>query len=162
MRNIIMTFIKSLASGIALLCVLFASSASMAHSDEYLDAQKAPNGGQLRMAGVYHFELVVANVSKLSKSNPVVIYLTDHAGNNISSANASGAVTILSGKSKTTIMLKPDGDNRLKGVGNYASSQTMKVVASIALPGKPTQQARFTPFVKFKTMSKSAHAMHVN
>ena len=145
-----MTFIKSLASGIALLCVLFASSASMAHSDEYLDAQKAPNGGQLRMAGVYHFELVVANVSKVSKSNPVLVYVTDHAGKKVSSANASGAVTILSGKTKTVIKLNPAGDNRLKGVGNYASSPTMKVVASITLPGKPTEKVSFTPFVKSK------------
>ena len=145
-----MTFIKSLASGIALLCVLFASSASMAHSDEYLDAQKAPNGGQLRMAGVYHFELVVANVSKLSKSNPVLVYVTDHAGKKISSANASGAVTILSGKTKTSIKLRSDGENRLKGMGNYASLPTMKVVASITLPGKPTEKVSFTPFVKSK------------
>ena len=145
-----MTYIKSLASGIALLCVLFASSASMAHSDEYLDAQKAPNGGQLRMAGVYHFELVVANVSKLSKSNPVLVYVTDHAGKKISSANASGAVTILSGKTKTSIKLRSDGENRLKGMGNYASLPTMKVVASITLPGKPTEKVSFTPFVKSK------------
>ncbi|HQV40416.1 MAG TPA: hypothetical protein PKY03_02285 [Moraxellaceae bacterium] len=156
-----MTFIKSLASGIALLCVLFASSASMAHSDEYLDAQKAPNGGQLRMAGVYHFELVVANVSKVSKSNPVLVYVTDHAGKKVSSANASGAVTILSGKTKTVIKLNPAGDNRLKGVGNYASSPTMKVVASITLPGKQTEQARFTPFFISKIKSKAAHAKHV-
>ncbi len=143
-----MTLIKSLAASIALLGVLFASSASMAHSDEYLDAQKAPNGGQLRMAGVYHFELVVAKVGQSLKNNSVLVYITDHAGNKISSTNTSGSVTILSGKTKTVIKLKPDGENRLKGVGHYASSPTMKVVASITLLGKPTQQARFTPFLK--------------
>ena len=41
-----------------------ASPTLFAHTDDVLDTQKAPNGGQLRMAGVYHYELVVANDSK--------------------------------------------------------------------------------------------------
>ena len=32
----------------------FATLPAVAHDDAYLAAQKAPNGGQLRMAGPYH------------------------------------------------------------------------------------------------------------
>ncbi len=126
------------------------STAALAHSDEYLDTQKAPNGGQLRMAGAYHFELVVAKDSKEAKDNPLVVYVTDHAGTKVSTVGAGGTATVLAGKAKATMTLTPDGDNRLKGVGKYASAQDMKAVVSIALAGKAAEQARFTPLAAIK------------
>jgi len=122
-----------------------ASPLLLAHSDEYLDTQKAPNGGQQRMAGLYHFELVVAKDRKEAKDGPVVVHVTDHAGTKISTAGASGSATILSGKNKVTATLVPEGENRLKGTAKYASTPDMKVVVSITFPGKPAEQARFTP-----------------
>lgn len=144
---------------------LFALSTggALAHSDEYLDTQQTPNGGQLRMAGMYHFELVVAKDSKEAKDNPVVVYVTDHAGTKVPTAGAKGTVTILSGKAKTTVNLTPDGDNRLKGAGTYASTPDMKAVVAITLPGKAAEQARFTPLAKAAAMaqeSQSGHMMH--
>lgn len=135
---------------------LFAVStgAALAHSDEYLDTQQTPNGGQLRMAGIYHFELVVAKDSKEAKDNPVVVYVTDHAGTKVPTAGAKGTVTILSGKAKATVNLAPDGDNRLKGSGTYASTPDMKAVVSVTLSGKAAEQARFTPLVKAAAMSQ--------
>lgn len=124
---------------------MLASPALLAHTDEVLDTQKAPNGGQLRMAGMYHFELVVAKDSPDAKDNPVIVYVTDHAGVKIPVAGGVGTATLLSGKIKTTANLVPDGDNRLKGVAKYASSPGMKVVISITLPGKGPESARFTP-----------------
>jgi hypothetical protein len=47
-----------------LLGLTFAAGAALAHDDAYLDTQKAPNGGQLRMAGPYHYELVLAKDGK--------------------------------------------------------------------------------------------------
>jgi hypothetical protein len=70
---------------------LLTGTTALAHSDEVLDAQKAPNGGQLRMAGIYHFELVVAKDSKEAKDNPVVVYVTDHAGTPRSRQSAPAA-----------------------------------------------------------------------
>ncbi|MDP2827439.1 MAG: hypothetical protein Q8O37_02410 [Sulfuricellaceae bacterium] len=128
-----------------LAAALFGSTSAFAHTDEYLDAQKAPNGGQLRMAGVHHFELVVAKNSPDAKDQPVMVYLSGHDGRQVSSTGASGSATILSGKQKTKITLQPDGDNRLKGTGKYASTPDMKVIVSIALPGKTAEQAKFTP-----------------
>ncbi|MBI4742408.1 MAG: hypothetical protein HY777_12855 [Betaproteobacteria bacterium] len=135
---------------------MLASPLLLAHSDDYLDTQKAPNGGQLRMAGAYHFELVVAKDSKAAKDNALVVHLTDHAGAKISSAGATGTATLLAGKSKVTATLVPDGENRLKGSAKYASMPDMKVVVSIALPGKSAEQARFTPLV----VAKDEHMDH--
>lgn len=132
------------------------SPALLAHTDEVLDTQKAPNGGQLRMAGVYHYELVVAKDSKEAKDNPVVVYVTDHAGTKAPTNGANGTATILAGKTKTTATLTPGGDNRLRGMANYLSTPDMKVVVSIAFPGKGAEQARFTPLAA----AKSGHADH--
>jgi hypothetical protein len=77
----------------------------LAHTDDVLDTQKAPNGGQLRMAGVYHYELVVAKDSKDAKDNAVVVYVTDHAGTKVPTGGANGTATILAGKTKATATL---------------------------------------------------------
>lgn len=122
---------------------LIFSQGAFAHSDEYLDIQAAPHGGQLRMVGIYHYELVV-------KPNEVTVYLTDHAGTKISSNGAAGTATVLSGKAKASVKLQPAGDNVLKGAGKFDLAPDMKVVVSIALPGQAAQQARFTPLQKAK------------
>lgn len=146
--------IKTIA---VLLGLTFAAGVALAHDDAYLDTQKAPNGGQLRMAGPYHYELVVVKDSKDPKENPVLVYVTDHAGNKVSSAGAAGTATLLSGKLKASAALKPDGDNRMKGFARYASSADMKVVVYLAFPGKPAEQARFTPLA---TGGDRAHSGH--
>lgn len=129
---------------------LFGAAAALAHTDDYLDTQPTPNGGQMRMAGAYHFELVVARDSKEARENPVVVYVTDHANEKVSTVGAGGTATILAGKAKAIVKLTPDGDNRLKGVGKYASSPDMKAVVSITLAGKSPEQARFTPLAPAK------------
>jgi len=112
-----------------------------AHTDEYLDTVAAPHGGQLRMAGASHFELVV-------KNNELTIYLTDHAGTHIASAGASGTATILSSKGKATVQLSPAGDNVLSGKGKFEAVPDMKIIVSITQAGQSAQQARFTPLKK--------------
>ena len=134
----------------------FAAGAALAHDDAYLDTQKAPNGGQLRMAGPYHYELVLVKDAKEAQENPVVVYVTDHAGQKIPTAGAAGTATILAGKLKAAATLKPDGDNRMKGVAKYVSTPDTKVVVSITLAGKPPEQARFTPLA----VAKDTHTDH--
>jgi len=150
------TTLKSLILAVAALTAAMAAPVALAHSDEVLDTQKAPNGGQLRMAGIYHFELVVVRDSKEARDNPVVVFVTDHAGAKVPTVGAGGTVTILAGKQKTSVKLVPDGDNRLKGVGKYASTPDMKAVVSVTVAGKPAEQARFTPLAPVK----DAHAEH--
>jgi len=147
---------KSIASIAVLAGLTFAAGAALAHDDAYLDTQKAPNGGQLRMAGPYHYELVLVKDAKEAKENPVVVYVTDHAGQKIPTAGAAGTATILAGKLKAAATLKPDGDNRMKGVAKYASTPDTKAVVSITLAGKQPEQARFTPLA----VAKDTHTDH--
>ena len=138
------------ASRFAALCITALTLATgalpaLAHDDATLDSMKSANGGQLRMAGIYHFELVVVKDAKAAKENPVLVYVTDHAGQKLDTTGASGTVTILAAKQKASVTLKPDGSNRLKGFANYASGPDMKAIVSITLPGMPPEQARFTP-----------------
>jgi hypothetical protein len=147
-------------STLALLFSGLMSAAALAHTDDVLDSQKAPHGGQMRMAGAYHYELVVAIDSNEAKENPIVVYLTDHAGNKVPSAGATGTVTLLAGKLKATATLTADGDNRLKGFAKYASDPDMKAVVSITFPGKAAEQARFAPLMKMVADPHAGHSKH--
>ena len=154
--------LKSLMFSAAASVLMLAGSTVLAHTDDVLAAQKAPNGGQQRMAGAYHFELVVAGDSKEARDNPVVVYVTDHAGAKVPTVGAGGTATILAGKQKASVKLVPDGENRLKGVGRYAATADMKVVVSITLSGKAAEQARFTPLAPMASSAaaKDGHTDH--
>ncbi|HUX31566.1 MAG TPA: hypothetical protein VMV78_13225 [Thiobacillus sp.] len=139
---------KYLKPSILALALLFTQGA-FAHSDEYLDTQTAPHGGQVRMVQQYHYELVV-------KANEVSVYITDHAGKEIGAQGATGTATILSSKSKASVKLVPAGDNQMKGSGKFELAPDMKVVVSIALPGQTALQGRFTPMQQASSTSTSA------
>ena len=130
--------------------IAISAAPAYAHDDAHPDAAKAANGGQLRQAGPYHYELITARDGKDTKESPIVVYVTDDAGKKVSTTGASGTATILSGKAKAAAALVPDGDNRMKGAARYASIPGMKVVVSIALSGKQPEQARFTPLAVAK------------
>ena len=130
-----------------------------AHDDAYLDTQQAPHGGQLRMAGAYHLELVVDKSTPQAADKPVVVYVTDHAGQKVSTEGATGNATILAAKSKASVALVPDGDNRLKGTGRYASTADMKAIVSFTAKGQSPETARFTPLLKI-TETHSGHTRH--
>ena len=132
---------KSLAVCVAVLL----GSPALAHDDAYLDTLKAPHGGQLRMAGPNHYELVVVKNSQSVRENPIVVYVTDHAQNSIDVQDARGSAKMTAGRLKATSTLYPDGDNRLRGFAKYASTPGMTVEVTITLPGGEAQTARFTP-----------------
>jgi len=132
------------------LTLLF-SQGAFAHSDEYLDTQTAPHGGQLRMVQQYHYELVV-------KADEVSVYITDHAGKKIDTRGATGTATLLSGKNKASVQLTPAGDNQMKGSGKFELAPDMKVVVSVALAGQPALQGRFTPMQKAPSAPSTAHS----
>lgn len=151
MTSISKTLYKFAAISAAAVTLAIGAAPALAHDDAYLDTLKSANGGQLRMAGVYHFELVMAKDSKEVKDNQVLVYVTDHGGTKIPTAGMSATATILTGKVKSTANLLADGDNRLKGVAKYASSPEVKVVLAVTPSGKSVEQARFTPFAAAKT-----------
>lgn len=123
---------------------------AVAHSDEYLDTIITPHGGQMRMAGMYHFELVV-------EEGVLTVYLTDHADQPVASAGAAGSATVLAGKNRSTIPLAPAGDNRLTGKGEFPLDAAMRVVLSISVAGQATEQARFTPLAPRQMMPAATH-----
>lgn len=114
---------------------------ALAHDEMTLDAKAAPHGGQIRMAGPYHYELVV-------QPNAVTVYVTDHADTKQATAGATGSATVLSGKTKANVPLQAAGDNAMKGSGKFDAAADMKVVVSISLAGKGPEVARFTPMQK--------------
>ena len=79
--------------GLTGLLSLAAYGPSLAHDDAYLDTLTAPHGGQIRMAGALHLELVVHKDGAEGKERPIEIYVTDHAGTKQATAGASGTVT---------------------------------------------------------------------
>ena len=127
--------------------LMLTSLSVLAHGDE---PKVAPNGGQLREAGNYHFELVVAKDGNETKESPLIVYVTNRVGAKVSTVGASATATILTGKTKISAALVPDGDNRMKGAARYASLPDMKVVLSLTLAGKAAEQARFTPLATSK------------
>lgn len=136
---------------IVLAAALLFSQGVAAHSDDYLDTQTAPHGGQLRMVGQYHYELVV-------KAGEVSVYVTDHGGKKIATEGASGTATLLSSKGKASVKLAPAGDNQMKGSGKFELAPDMKVVVSLALAGEPAQQGRFTPMQKAQSAPTAMHS----
>lgn len=109
---------------------------ALAHTDEYLDTVKAPHGGQLRMAGPHHYELVV-------QADGLDVYVTDHAGTASDIKGASATATVINGKTKTSVTLAPAGGNRLHGAGTFDPKARTKAVLSVSLPGQDAVQARF-------------------
>lgn len=156
---------KLLASLVSVCAVLVLSSGSaMAHDDKYFDSVKSPHGGQTRMAGVYHFELVMVADNKAAKESEVVVYVTDHAGKVISTKGASGSLLLVQGASKVSVNLTPDAENRLVGKASYASTANLKGALTVTMENKPAEQARFTPFAKPKVVTvkkdEGEHAHH--
>ena len=119
---------------------LLLSLPAWAHTDEYLDTIAAPHGGQLRMAGPYHLELV-------ARDKELVLYVTDHGDNPIATDGGVGKATLQIGKAKakTTLKLEAAGDNVFKGSGEFTLKPQSVIVVFLKLPGQEAQSARFTP-----------------
>jgi hypothetical protein len=134
--------------GIALAAVVPAPA--WAHTAKYFDSHPAPHGGQKRMAGPYHIELV-------TKPGEVTVYLTTHAEKDVPTAGGEGKAVVhdASGKEVATIRLAPAGDNIFKGKGNYQLDQDSTVVVFVKMPGQEAWAAEFTPLAP-----KASAAMH--
>lgn len=131
---------------VILVAGVFTSATLLAHGDN--PSAKGPNGGQLRQAGAYDYELVVVRDGQDVKDNPILVYVTVHDKDKASTNGATGSATILAGKLKALSTLRPDGDNRMKGFAKYVPTTDMKVVVSVTLNGQAAEQARFTPLTE--------------
>lgn len=123
--------------------LLFAGYA-VAHTDEFLDTQPSPHGGQVRMTDTHHLELVI-------KDKDITVYVMNHANEAQPSAGMQATATVLSGDAKVEVKLEPADENLLKGTGDFKISDDMKVVLSVT-PAPMT--ARYTPFQKTEEINK--------
>lgn len=127
--------------------LLFAGYA-VAHTDEFLDSQKSPHDGQIRMTDMYHLELVV-------KDKELTVYVMNHANEAQPSAGMTATATVLSGETKTEVKLEPAEENLLKGTGDFKTSEDMKVVLSVT-PAPMT--VRYMPFQKAEAPAATTSA----
>ena len=121
--------------------LLLMAGQAMAHTDEFLDTQPAPHGGQIRMTDTYHLELVL-------KDKDLTVYVMNHANEPQPSAGMVATATILSDGKKTDVKLEPVEDNQLRGSGDFVTKPDMKVMLTVT---PAPQTARFTPFQKTTT-----------
>ena len=130
---------KSLAI-VFITATLAVSLPAAAHTEEYFDSVAAPHGGQMRMAGPYHLELV-------TKDKEIALYVADHGDKKIGTEGGVGKASIQvgKGKPKSSIKLAPAGDNMLKGTGDFTVTPETTIIAFIKLPDQEAQSARFTP-----------------
>ncbi|HNO74960.1 MAG TPA: hypothetical protein PKG49_04950 [Nitrosomonas mobilis] len=147
---------KKILSDVTALLLFFLSIALSgfvwAHSDEYLDTIEAPHGGQLRMAGPFHLELV-------AKDGELQLYVTDHMDKEISTKGGSGKANIFSGNGeKVSVNLTPFLSNMMKGQGKFELTPESAVSVFVVLEGYEAQGARFTPLAPKVTSDENSNA----
>jgi hypothetical protein len=132
-----------------ILCAVLCAASAGAHTNAYFDKIATPHGGQIRMAGPYHLELVAAG-------ELITLYVTDHSDQPIDTAGGSAKVIITSGKKKRyVVILSPAGDNKLSGSGEFKLSKSSAVSVLIAFPDQEPQRASFTLRAAGKASKKS-------
>lgn len=122
---------------VPVVCVLLGALhgvGARAHSDEYFDTRPSAHGGQTRMAGPIHIELVIAGTT-------ATLYITDHADQ--PQITAGGKARLRIEGLDTQVELAPAGDNRYTGTLPRVLAAGTPVVAFVQLAGSDAQTARF-------------------
>jgi hypothetical protein len=121
--------------------------AALAHTNEYLATLTGANGGQIRMSGPYHFELVVT-------PGEVVVYVTDHGDTPIETAGAGAVIVLQTGTTGTKIKLEPAGENILRGIGEFKLTKSTQAELVVTMSGASPQTASYKPVRKKKPSPK--------
>lgn len=93
-------------------------------------------GGITADAEIFQVELVM-------KGHQATLHVTEH-GVPVETSNASGKLTVLSGKDKQEATLKPNGYQSVGATLKAKPAKGAKFVAVIEVPGKGTGNVRFT------------------
>ena len=95
-----------------------------------------PNGGKIGELGNTHVELV-------ARDGELRLYVLDAQDKPTSARGATGSAIVQAGGRNQTLRFEPGpGDAYLVARGEFAAKGG-RVVASVALPGQPSRQARF-------------------
>lgn len=137
---------------------LFAAGLAWAHDDATLDGMAAPHGGQLRMAGPWHLELVLDSTPGELAERAVQVHLSDHAGTPLPERGLSAHMTLLSAGSVSRVVLTPAGPSLLAGRAVYRYGADLKAVIALRDAEGQLVQARFTPASRHLPGEAGAHS----
>ena len=87
-------------------------------------------------------ETKVGDLELVAKPELIVIHVSDH-GKPMKLTSATGKVTVFNGSDKTEAPLALVGD-KLEAKGSFKLAAGTKVLAEVALNGKPAASTRFT------------------
>lgn len=131
--------------------MMLTASLSYAHSDAEMAAMVAPHGGQLKMVGWYHFELV-------SKGQQLNLYLSDHAGTPKPSKDVKGSFTMLDGAQKLEGTFTPIAPNQLRAQLSRKPSKNAQLEVKLTFADGRTEQAQFA--LQVPAQPAANHSQH--
>jgi hypothetical protein len=123
---------------VAILRIALGASGSFAHDDETLDRMPALHGGQLRMAGRYHVELVL-------EPSRIRVYFASHAGDAVAAPSGAASVKLVTGGEERTLALEVLGESELGIDGSFPFTPGMTVEVSVERGEKAPLVVRFAP-----------------
>lgn len=82
------------------------------------------------------------SVELVTKDGKTILYVEDH-GKPVSTAGASGKLTVLSGAQKSEVALEPSGDNAMTAKGDASLGSGAKAIAAVTLANKKTVSVRY-------------------
>jgi hypothetical protein len=117
-----------------------------AHDPATLDSLPSGHGGQVRMAGPFHIELVILGREAAEGNRLVLVYLQNHMFEDVSSGGLKGVVKFLDGQRVTTVSLVPIEANGFSGRGAFEVNPS--VIAEVSITDKDGEvwSATYTPF----------------
>lgn len=125
-------------AGIFLMALLSLASPAWAHSNEYLATVKGAHGGMLRMAEMYHFELVL-------KDGEARVWVTDHGDAPQSTKGAIATLRVINGNDAFLVYLKPTRSNELMARdARIKPRKGTRVVLTVSMSGQPSLQTRYS------------------
>lgn len=121
-----------------LMALLSLQTLAWAHSNEYLATVKGAHGGMLRMAEMYHFELVV-------KNGEARVWVTDHGDVPQSTKGAVGTLRFITGNGAFSVYLTPTGSNTLLTKdARIKSRKGTRMVLTVTMNGEQPLPTRFS------------------
>jgi hypothetical protein len=117
----------------------------MTHDAATLDAIPSAHGGQVRMLGPYHVELLLDHGAGTGK-RPVRIYFQNHAFQGVPAAGIAATLKLTDNGITIAVELKQDGAESMLGFASYFNH--LDLVAVLLLVDKDGQSYRtiFMPF----------------
>jgi hypothetical protein len=117
-----------------------------AHDPATLDGLPSVHGGQVRMAGPFHVELVVLGLEVVQTDRLVLVYLQNHMFQDVSSAGLKCIAIFMDGQRVITVNLIPIESNGFSGRGAFKVNPSVTAEVSITDKNGEAWSATYTPF----------------